>query len=84
MSYEKKQKNVFFIEALVVIGLFFSSSLGLAHSGAWVPLENIPTARSWASSCLLDDKIYVIGGTPGTHYTASAVGTMEVYDPTTG
>ena len=81
MLLEKKLKNVLFVEALVLLGLLLSVSIGLAQSGAWVPLEPIPTARSWASSCLLDGKIYVIGGTPGTHYTASAVGTMEVYDP---
>jgi len=80
MLFEKKQKNEVLVEVLVLLGLFFGGSLGLAQSD-WIPKANIPTARTWASSCLLDGKIYVIGGTTGTHFTGSAVGTNEVYDP---
>jgi len=82
MLLDKIVKHAFLLKVSVILGLFLMFSISLAQNGVWNSKANIPTARSWASSCLLNSKIYVIGGTTGTHYTASAVGTMEVYDPT--
>ena len=40
----------------------------------------MPTARTFVSGCLLDGKIYIIGGAPSLYSVTSAV---EMYDPTT-
>jgi hypothetical protein len=54
--------------------------LHLTTFAQWTQKADIPTARSLLSSCTLDGKIYVIGGTETNAYGPS-VGTMEVYDP---
>jgi len=45
----------------------------------WTKLKDMPTARSKAGSCLLDGKIYVMGGGSGTD-PASWYATTEAYD----
>ncbi len=59
---------------ITAITFFLLCNLTFAQ---WTQLADIPTARCMASSCTLDGKMYVIGGTEST----SSVGTMEVYDP---
>ncbi len=49
-----------------------------AEEQAWNRIADIPTARIFASSCTLNDKIYVLGGDPGN---GQGISNMEVYDP---
>jgi N-acetylneuraminic acid mutarotase len=63
---------------LFIAFLFFQ----LTTFAQWIQKEDIPTARSWVESCIIDGKIYVVGGTESTSCTGPSVGTMEVYDPT--
>jgi hypothetical protein len=51
-----------------------------AQSGAWTKKHDLPTPRSGASACVVDGKIYVIGGS-GASYGDMA--TNELYDPVT-
>ncbi len=67
-------RNLFF---LFLAFLFFQ----LTTFAQWAQKEDIPTARCFTSSCTLDGKIYVIGGTENTSPSGPSVGTMEVYDP---
>ncbi len=64
--------------SLLFIAFLF---LHLTTFAQWTQRADIPTARCFASSCELDGKIYVIGGTESTSSTGPSVGTMEVYDP---
>ncbi len=47
----------------------------------WTTKSEMPTARGWHSAGVVDDKIYVIGGSPSLWFTP--VFTMEVYEPAT-
>jgi N-acetylneuraminic acid mutarotase len=55
--------------------------LQLTTLAQWDQLRDIPTARYFLSSCSIDGKIYVMGGTESTSSTGQSVGIMEVYDP---
>ncbi len=66
------------MRALIVIAFLF---LHLTSFAQWTQKADIPTARCFISSCTLDGKIYVIGGTESTSPSGPSVGTMEVYDP---
>jgi hypothetical protein len=46
----------------------------------WIKKHNMPTPRFGARSFLIDNKIYVIGGSQGKN---TALKTVEVYDPLT-
>ncbi|MFV1977599.1 MAG: hypothetical protein ACC651_17805, partial [Candidatus Scalindua sp.] len=65
------------LSLLFIVFLF----LHLTTFAQWTQKADIPTARSFLSSCTLDSLIYVIGGTESTSSTGPSVGTMEVYDP---
>jgi len=66
--------------SLLFIAFLFLNLTTFAQS-RWTQKADIPTARSFLSSCTLDGKIYVIGGTESTSASGPSVGTMEVYDP---
>ena len=42
---------------------------GLAAEDTWTYKADIPTARTWVGGCVLDGKIYVIGGATSVGYT---------------
>jgi hypothetical protein len=65
------------LSLLFIVFLF----LHLTTFAQWTQKADIPTARSFLSSCTLDSLIYVIGGTESTNPYGPSVGTMEVYDP---
>ena len=47
----------------------------------WMKKTDMPTARTWLSTCVVDGIIYAIGGMP--RKGASALSTVEAYDPAT-
>jgi len=56
------------------------ASLSQAAEGIWTPKADMPTPRMLLGTCVLDGKIYAIGGAPRPHEGLSVV---EVYDPAT-
>ena len=68
--------------SLLFIVFLFLHLITFAQS-RWTRKADIPTARCFTSSCTLDGKIYVIGGTESTYPGGPSVGTVEVYDPFT-
>ena len=49
---------------------------------SWAQKADMPTARGWLSACVVDGKIYAIGGAP-QNYQAGCYKNVEVYDPST-
>ncbi|MGB2863729.1 MAG: kelch repeat-containing protein [Sedimentisphaerales bacterium] len=68
-------KKVIVLLLVLVLGL---ASVSLAAEDTWIYKANIPTARTCVGGCVLDGKIYIIGGAPNGSSVTSAV---EVYDP---
>ncbi|MBN1895890.1 hypothetical protein JW906_15490 [bacterium] len=56
-----------------------SQVICLAQTDTWIYRAPIPKGRTFAGGCVLDDKFYVIGGTPATSATAF----VEAYSPAT-
>ena len=48
-----------------------------SQTNSWIYKSNMPTARTFLSHTILDNKLYVIGGCP----TTNATNKVEVYDP---
>ena len=48
---------------------------------SWTPKTDMPTARSYFSTCVVNGKIYAIGGTPGSG--GGILSTLEEYNPAT-
>ena len=68
-------------EMLLILVLAFSiPSVSLAAEGIWTEKADMPTARMLLGACVLDGKIYAIGGGGAPHMGSSAV---EEYDPET-
>ena len=57
-----------------------AAATATSASGVWIRRADMPTGRWELSTCVVDGKIYAIGGA-GPVY--QALGTVEVYDPTT-
>ena len=64
---------------LVMAVLFVAANISLAAEGTWTRKADMPTARLCPSTCVVDDKIYAIGGATSIHGTY--LPTVEVYDP---
>jgi N-acetylneuraminic acid mutarotase len=63
---------------LFVISLtLFFYSISFSQYNTWAYKSQMPTARTFLSSTVLDNKLYVIGGCP----SYSATNKVEVYDP---
>lgn len=54
--------------------------LGLPAQGGWTRKADMPTARVGLAACVVDGKIYALGGAPRNQVV---VGTVEQYDPAT-
>ena len=52
----------------------------MSADGSWTTLADMPTGRWELSTCVVDGKIYAIGGAGPVH---QALGTVEAYDPAT-
>ncbi len=63
--------------AIAVLGL---AGIVVAAGDTWTYKAIMPTARGFVSGCVLDGKLYVIGGFP-SHYSVTAA--VEMYDPAT-
>lgn len=50
-----------------------------ARTRAWTRMNSLPTSRAYATACVCNGKVYVIGGYDGNDYLSS----MAVYDTTT-
>jgi hypothetical protein len=64
------------ILAILVLALGLAT-MSLAVDDTWTKKADMPTARVFAGGCVLDGKIYVIGGAP----SASATSAVDMYDP---
>jgi len=66
--------------SLIVVLTLGLASLGAAAEGIWVEKADMPTAKMLLGTCVVDGKIYAIGGGAGPHVGSS---TVEEYDPET-
>jgi N-acetylneuraminic acid mutarotase len=74
-----KRNPVWIITILVFSGLLLFIEVSYAKEGVWVKKSIMPTPRYWAATCVLDGKIYVIGGRD----QARMYSIVEEYDPET-
>ena len=58
-------------------------SIQIQAQNEWTHITDLPTHRSAATACVIDNKIYVIGGTDG-YPNYNDLANNEVYDPSTG
>ena len=68
------------IISLVLVLAFGLVSVSLATEGTWTKKTDMPTARMYLSSSVVDGKIYAIGGASRAEV---GVSTVEEYDPIT-
>jgi hypothetical protein len=66
---------------VVVVGLLGVASMGSSAQGSWTQKADMPTARFGLSACVVDGKVYAIGGARDLFGTY--LSNMEVYDPAT-
>ena len=78
----RNEKSIFIsvIFILFGIGLFGMTSLSLAQE-SWTKKKDMPTPRTVLSACVVNGKIYTIGGTKDGQFIP--LQTVEVYDPIT-
>lgn len=72
-----QEQYLLLIYRIAIFSILTSSSS--AQSDNWIYKTSMPTGRTFLSACVLDSKIYVIGGAPNF----SGTSTVEMYDPTT-
>lgn len=75
----KISHSVWVLAGLMLSGLLGRAGISLAAVDTWTYKADMPTARGFVSGCVIDGKIYVIGGFP-THYSVTSA--VEMYDPT--
>ncbi len=66
---------------LAVFGILCMTSISFAQDNIWTSKTDMPTARQGHSSCVVNGKIYVIGGVKDAN--DSIITTIEEYDPAT-
>jgi hypothetical protein len=59
----------FVLIGAVIIGLLSATSVSPAEDDTWTYRTDMPTARVFAGECVVDGKIYVIGGAPSASST---------------
>jgi hypothetical protein len=59
----------FVLIGAVIIGLLSATSVSPAEDDTWTYRTDLPTARVFAGECVVDGKIYVIGGAPSASST---------------
>ena len=76
------------LTSLIFSGLLVMSSMSLAAEDTWTKKADMPTARVGPSTCVVDGRIYAIGGVVCSldgscehPIGAPAVSTVEEYDP---
>ena len=80
-----KRNFIWGLAGLIVIALLGVSSVGRAQVDKWKRKADMPTARAWLSTGVVNGKIYAIGGTnrPPAQIPAPITLTVEEYDPAT-
>ncbi len=73
----KIKLNRLLVFSFVLLSFFISREI---KAGSWTKKANMPTPRVGIGTCILDDKIYVIGGYDSG---GKALATVEQYDPIT-
>jgi N-acetylneuraminic acid mutarotase len=69
---------------LATAGLLALASICLAQDSPWTAKADMPTPRSHLSTCVVNGKIYAIGGNPNRGGCGSpASQKVEEYDPST-
>jgi N-acetylneuraminic acid mutarotase len=76
MSFKQQSSCIAFWGTLAIVGLLSMGSISMAQRGSWNAKADMPTARMFLSSGVLEGKIYAIGGISST-----ATSAVEVYDP---
>lgn len=71
-----KRHFVWILATSVLIELLSLASIILAEEGKWTKRADMPTARNWLSTSVVNGKIYAIGGRAGQ----TILSTVEVYD----
>jgi N-acetylneuraminic acid mutarotase len=66
---------------LAVFGILCTTSISFAQDNIWTSKTDMPTARQGHSSCVVNGRIYVIGGVKDAN--DSIITTIEEYDPAT-
>jgi N-acetylneuraminic acid mutarotase len=66
--------------SLVLSGLLSIAPMSQAAEGTWTRKSDMPTARVGVSTCVVDGKIYAVGGAESSDVFLS---TVEEYDPAT-
>jgi predicted secreted protein/N-acetylneuraminic acid mutarotase len=69
--------SIWILCSLMLSGLLGRTSMSLAAEDTWTYKADMPTARVFTGGCVLDGKIYVIGGAP----SQSATSAVDMYDP---
>ena len=65
---------------LILVLTLALASLGVAAEGIWTKKADMPTARFFLGTCVVDGKIYAIGGAQRPYVGCA---TVEEYDPVT-
>jgi N-acetylneuraminic acid mutarotase len=81
MLFKRKIEYVALIGMLAVFGTLCMTSFSFAQGDAWATKANMLTERSGHSTCVVNGKIYVIGGVEDAESTT--ISTVEEYDPET-
>src|SRR5881396_1113150 len=61
---------------LLGLAAVFSAASASAQGGTWTTRAPMPTARSWAGAGVINDILYVVGGS----YNGNGLSTVEAYD----
>ncbi|MFW9998387.1 MAG: Kelch repeat-containing protein [Candidatus Odinarchaeota archaeon] len=78
-----KRKSIILLTSLMLMGLLGTASIS-QEAGTWTQKANMPTARFFPGSAVVDGKIYVIGGAlvwEGLTSVAEQTSVAEKYDP---
>ena len=80
-----KHYIIWILASTTVLGILALQGTALAQDGTWVKMADMPTARYWFSTAVVDGKIYAIGGTQDSGWNLERAGlsTIEVYDAVT-
>jgi N-acetylneuraminic acid mutarotase len=77
ISKESMMKNTILVVLILVLGI---ASVSLAQEGTWTTKADMPTARMYLSTSVVNGKIYAIGG---SEIIEVGVSTVEKYYPAT-
>ena len=76
-------KNLFYRKICLFIIFLSLFSIQIQAQNGWTHITDLPTHRGAATASVIDNKIYVIGGSDG-YPNYNDLANNEVYDPSTG